>query len=47
MTARFPTELVATVEEWADRNDLSRSEAIRQLVQLGLDFTGYAQANSC
>jgi hypothetical protein len=47
MTARFPSELVATVEEWAARNDVSRSEAIRQLVQLGLDFAGYAHANSC
>ena len=47
MTARFPTELVATVEQWAAQNDLSRSEAIRQLVQLGLDFSGYAHANSC
>jgi len=47
MTARFPSELVTTVEEWATRNDVSRSEAIRQLVQLGLDFSGYAHANSC
>ena len=47
MTARFPVELVAAVEDWAASNDVSRSEAIRKLVQLGLEFLSYANANSC
>ena len=45
MTARFPAQLVATVEDWAEKNDISRSEAIRRLVELGLDYAGYMQAN--
>jgi len=45
MTARFPAPLVATVEDWAERNAVSRSEAIRRLVELGLDFSVFVQSN--
>ena len=45
MTARFPARLVATVEHWAEQNEMSRSEAIRRLVEMGLDFSIYVQSN--
>jgi len=45
MTARFPAHLVATVEHWAEQNEMSRSEAIRRLVEMGLDFSIYVQSN--
>jgi len=45
MTARFPARLVATVENWAEQNEMSRSEAIRRLVEMGLDFSIYVQSN--
>ena len=45
MTARFPARLIATVEDWAEKNDVSRSEAIRRLVELGLDYAGFMQSN--
>ena len=32
----MPPELIASVEAWAEANDTSRSDAIRQLVELGL-----------
>lgn len=32
----MPAELIARVEAWADQQHLSRSEAIRRLVELGL-----------
>ncbi|WLB40523.1 ribbon-helix-helix protein, CopG family [Bradyrhizobium diazoefficiens] len=28
--------MIAEIEAWADRNDVSRSEAIRRLVEIGL-----------
>jgi hypothetical protein len=34
--ARLEPEAVAAVEKWAAANDVSRSEAIRRLVELGL-----------
>jgi hypothetical protein len=34
--ARFEPEIVAEIEKWADRNSVSRSEAIRRLVEIGL-----------
>jgi hypothetical protein len=34
--ARLEPETVAAVESWAAANDVSRSEAIRRLVELGL-----------
>lgn len=36
--ARFPAELIASVDSWAATRDaeMTRAEAIRQLVELGL-----------
>lgn len=34
--ARFPEALIAEIDVWAKANDISRSEAIRQLVEMGL-----------
>lgn len=36
--ARFPAELIAAVDSWAATRDaeMTRAEAIRQLVELGL-----------
>ena len=45
MTARFPVQLVETVEDWAERNGVSRSEAIRRLIELGLDYSIFVQSN--
>jgi hypothetical protein len=36
ITARMPSALIVEVEAWAAANDASRSEAIRRLVELGL-----------
>ena len=33
---RLPEKLAVQVDAWADKRDVSRSEAIRQLVELGL-----------
>jgi hypothetical protein len=35
-TMRLSDEFVATVDTWAETNDVTRSEAIRRLVELGL-----------
>lgn len=37
LPVRFPPELKAAVEKWARANGLSRSEAIRQLVDRALN----------
>jgi metal-responsive CopG/Arc/MetJ family transcriptional regulator len=34
--ARLSNELVARIDAWAGENEVSRSEAIRRLVELGL-----------
>jgi hypothetical protein len=34
--ARFETATMAALDAWADNHDISRSEAIRRLVELGL-----------
>jgi Arc/MetJ-type ribon-helix-helix transcriptional regulator len=34
--ARFPQDLIDAIDAWAAKNDASRSEAIRRLVELGL-----------
>lgn len=34
--ARLSDELVARIDAWAKTNEVSRSEAIRRLVELGL-----------
>ena len=35
-TMRLSDDLIAKVDAWADANDIGRSEAIRQLVEIGL-----------
>lgn len=43
--ARFPTELIAAVDSWAAKSDekMTRAEAIRRLVELGLKAKGKAR----
>ena len=36
LAARFPNEAIAQIDEWASAENVSRSEALRRLVQLGL-----------
>ncbi|WP_376708981.1 ribbon-helix-helix protein, CopG family [Bradyrhizobium diversitatis] len=36
VTARLPQGLIDAIEAWALKNELSRSESIRRLVELGL-----------
>ena len=36
LPVRVPKELVAEIEDWADKNETTRSEAIRRLIKLGL-----------
>jgi hypothetical protein len=36
VSARLPRAMIDQVEAWAARNDATRSEAIRSLVELGL-----------
>jgi Arc/MetJ-type ribon-helix-helix transcriptional regulator len=36
VSARLPQTLINQIEDWAATNEASRSEAIRQLVELGL-----------
>jgi Ribbon-helix-helix protein, copG family len=38
--ARFEPATVAALDAWAVANDVSRSEAIRRLVELGLKVKG-------
>jgi hypothetical protein len=38
--ARFEPATVAALDKWAVAHDVSRSEAIRQLVELGLKAKG-------
>jgi hypothetical protein len=45
IAARMPPALIAEVEAWATANDTTRSDAIRQLVEIGLS-TGKAQAQT-
>jgi metal-responsive CopG/Arc/MetJ family transcriptional regulator len=33
---RLPDDMINSLDNWAKRNDCSRSEAIRRLVELGL-----------
>lgn len=37
LTGRVPAEMIEAVELWAKRNDFTRSEAVRRLIQLGLE----------
>jgi Arc/MetJ-type ribon-helix-helix transcriptional regulator len=36
VTARLPQELIDAIELWAEKSSVSRSEAIRRLVEIGL-----------
>ena len=36
LTIRAPAELIATIDAWASKAKLSRSEAVRQLIEAGL-----------
>ena len=36
LTTRAPRETISAIEDWAERNEITRSEAIRRLVELGL-----------
>jgi hypothetical protein len=36
VSSRLPSAVVATVDDWALRNETTRSDAIRRLVELGL-----------
>ena len=36
LTTRAPAEIIAAIEAWAKSRELSRSEAIRRLVEIGL-----------
>jgi hypothetical protein len=36
IAARMPARLIAEIEAWATANEISRSDAIRRLVELGL-----------
>ncbi|QAU44196.1 ribbon-helix-helix domain-containing protein [Bradyrhizobium guangzhouense] len=40
VSARLPQELVESVEAWATENGVSRSEAVRQLIEIGLKAKG-------
>jgi Arc/MetJ-type ribon-helix-helix transcriptional regulator len=36
VAARMPQTLIDEIDRWAQRSDVSRSDAIRRLVELGL-----------
>jgi hypothetical protein len=36
LPVRVPRETVAAIEDWAAKNEITRSEAIRRLIELGL-----------
>jgi hypothetical protein len=49
VSARMPSAVIAGVEAWAEANEVSRSQAFRQLVELGLAHSksaGYPSAKS-
>ena len=46
MAARMPSSVIAEVEAWAAANNTSRSDAFRQLVELGLACTKSAGSTS-
>lgn len=37
---RLPAPLVEAIDRWADDNGVSRSEAMRRLIELGLQAKG-------
>lgn len=36
VSTRMPLSLITDIDAWADRNSVKRSEAVRQLVEVGL-----------
>jgi hypothetical protein len=36
VSSRIPPAIVLVIDDWASKNDTTRSDAIRQLVELGL-----------
>ena len=38
LTIRVPADLAAIIEEWADADDVSESEAARQLLRRGTEY---------
>jgi hypothetical protein len=36
LPVRVPKEMVAEIEDWANKNETTRSEAVRRLIELGL-----------
>jgi hypothetical protein len=36
VSSRIPAEIIAAVDDWAAKNDTTRSHAIARLVELGL-----------
>jgi hypothetical protein len=36
LTVRAPRELIATIDSWAAKEGLARSDAVRQLIEFGL-----------
>ena len=43
---RFPSDRIKEIDSWADKNGISRSEAIRRLVELGLKGKADDQAEA-
>lgn len=39
VAARMPEDMIASIEAWAAKNFVDRSEAIRRLVEIGLKKT--------
>jgi Ribbon-helix-helix protein, copG family len=40
LTVRAPRTIIEAIENWAEKNEISRSEAVRRLVELGLKAKG-------
>jgi len=40
VSSRIPTEIVGEIDRWAQKNETTRSDAIRRLVELGLKAKG-------
>lgn len=39
LAGRVPAEMISAISNWAEANGVTRSEAIRRLIQKGLDAT--------
>lgn len=40
VSSRIPAEIVDQIDRWAEKNETTRSDAIRRLVELGLKSKG-------